>query len=259
MEISTSAKISNVTCLGLIDIQNPGKPIISNNTLKGGVRIHGGGIISNNTILDEGVTIWENATVTNNLVVGCSTGIEAITYYWDENNPTAWPNSTSLIEGNLIFGNTIGIGVRPHQGASPGRPIIRNNTIANNTVGIYVTVQTLGEPNPTILNNNIYNNSDYNLKSNVPTVINATLNWWGTTDTEAINQTIYDFKNDFTLGPVLFTPFLNETNPFAPEIPPDIIPDLPSNLLTVLMIISLSATTIILRKKLLNNNEKLKC
>ena len=52
MAISTSSKISNVTCLGLIDIQNPGKPIIANNTLKGGIRIHGGGIISNNTSLD---------------------------------------------------------------------------------------------------------------------------------------------------------------------------------------------------------------
>jgi hypothetical protein len=45
--------------------------------------------------------------------------------------------------------------------------------------------------------------------------INATYNWWGTTDTNAISQTIHDNKNDFNLGKVNFDPILLQNNPNA--------------------------------------------
>jgi hypothetical protein len=68
---------------------------------------------------------------------------------------------------------------------------------------------------PTILNNNIYANTNYNIYLAVSNNVNATNNWWGTTDTQSINQTIYDSKNDFNLGTVNFIPFLTEPNPAA--------------------------------------------
>ena len=68
---------------------------------------------------------------------------------------------------------------------------------------------------PQITNNNIEDNLQYSLRLG-STNISATNNWWGATHTQAINQTIYDFKNDFNLGIVNFVPFLNEPNPQAP-------------------------------------------
>ncbi len=47
--------------------------------------------------------------------------------------------------------------------------------------------------------------------------INATYNYWGTTDQQAINQTIYDFKNDYNLGSVAFVPFLDLPNSQSPS------------------------------------------
>ena len=151
------------------------------------------------------------------------------------------------IENNVIFGGEKGIDITLDSATQK----IQNNTISNNSVAITLT----SCPSATINFNNIqnYNQSSIYL-TNTAVDINATYNWWGTTDTQTINQTIRDFKNDFNLGTVTFTPFLNETNPNAPEIPPeDIIPDLPTNLLTILIIVSLTATTLIIRKKLLKD------
>jgi hypothetical protein len=94
-----------------------------------------------------------------------------------------------------------------------GSAIILNNTITNSGAGI-----TLYSPFPTTTIN--YNNIQANNKSIVlgqttPSNINATYNWWGTTDPAAINQSIYDNKNDFNLGTVNFVPFLPELNPQA--------------------------------------------
>jgi hypothetical protein len=56
--------------------------------------------------------------------------------------------------------------------------------------------------------NNFYGNQE-NIRLATSQNLNATYNWWGTTDVQAINQSIYDFKNDFSLGVVTFIPFLN--------------------------------------------------
>ena len=87
-------------------------------------------------------------------------------------------------------------------------PIIQNNTITRNSAGLSIVSMV----SPQITNNNIEDNLQYSLRLG-STNISATNNWWGTTDTQAINQTIYDFKNDFNLGIVNFVPFLNEPNP----------------------------------------------
>jgi hypothetical protein len=217
--LNNSPKMYNDTTSSVINVQaTKGMPIISNNTIKGGISVSAGGmpIISNNTFLGSGISLFlANATVSGNTISGSSAGITAYTDF----SGYGWFNCTSLIEGNLIIGNGNGIVISEQQGSTMGSPIVQNNTITKNDVGIYLTWIGIAGPSPTILNNNIYNNSNYNIKSSLSNDINATYNWWGTTDTQAINQTIYDFKNDFNLGTVTFVPFLTEPNPEAPTIP----------------------------------------
>jgi len=227
LTLNNSPKIHNDTVYSAINIQRTtGVPIISNNTIKGGISVAGNGmpIISNNTFLDQGISLFAaNATVSGNTISGCSTGIIAYTQFWDDSHQDAWANSTSLIEGNLIVNNTIGVQVSEQQGSKLGSPIVRNNTVTKNAIGIYLTWIGLSGPNPTILNNNIYNNSNYNIKSTLSNDINATYNWWGTTNASLTGQKIYDFNYDFNLGTINFAPFLNESNPAAPKVPTFII------------------------------------
>ncbi|MCJ7761852.1 right-handed parallel beta-helix repeat-containing protein, partial [Candidatus Bathyarchaeota archaeon] len=219
LTLNNSPKISNDNIYSAINIQNTiGIPIISNNTIHDGISVSSGGmpIIANNTFLGSGISLFlANATVTGNTISGSPAGITVYTDY----SGYGWFNCTSLIDGNLIIGNTNGIIIREQQGSTLDSPIVRNNTITNNTIGISLTWIGISGPRPSILNNNIYNNSNYNIQSSLSNDINATFNWWGTTNTQAINQTIYDFKNDFNLGRVTFVPFLTEPNSAAPAIP----------------------------------------
>ena len=76
--------------------------------------------------------------------------------------------------------------------------------------------------------------------------IDATNNWWGTTDPQAINLSIRDYKYDFGLGTVSFVPFLTEPNPEATSHP---IPEFPSIILLPLFLTATLVVTII-RKRL---------
>jgi hypothetical protein len=198
-------------------------PTISNNIILGGISIqniwgYGGSPntacpqISNNNItavsnnVGNGVaTFYSTGLISNNIISGFQQGL----YLYSD--------CGTLIEGNLIIDNTKGIVTNIHQG--PTTPIIENNTVTNNVDGFYLIRYFSTATNPVIVNNNIYGNINYNINLGIPDTINATNNWWGTTDAQAINQTIYDFKNDFNLGTVNFVPFLNAPNPAAPTIP----------------------------------------
>ncbi len=52
--------------------------------------------------------------------------------------------------------------------------------------------------------------------------VDATNNWWGTTNASLIKQTIY--HDDNYSGSVFFTPFLTAPNPYAPAIPTSQLP-----------------------------------
>lgn len=70
--------------------------------------------------------------------------------------------------------------------------------------------------------NNIYGNGIYSIKNHRPfgQGLNATMNWWGTTNTTEIGAFIYDYYDDYNLSRVLFEPFL--TSP-VPEFPSPLI------------------------------------
>jgi hypothetical protein len=112
----------------------------------------------------------------------------------------------SSIEGNLITNNYYGVW---------GGSLIQNNTITDNEYGILGGIGTLTY-------NNIHSNSEYSVHLGSTDLgffqtsnLNATYNWWGTTDTFTIAESIYDYKEDFNLGKVNFEPFLTEPNPQA--------------------------------------------
>jgi parallel beta-helix repeat protein len=205
-----------------------GSPIISNNTITGGYqddnyywgRLSGyvisidigvnSALISNNTVVAnspeyDGIYFGEInvASVSGNVVSGCRAAINS-------------GSSEATIENNLLINNYIGLKIR-----SSSNLLIRHNNVTNNAIGIDLK----DCPSPTIIHNNIYNNSQNNIylssSPNWSTDVDASYNWWGTTDTQAINQTIYDFKNDFSLANVTFIPFLtapfSDSSPLPPE------------------------------------------
>lgn len=169
---------------------------ITNNLLYAnnyGIQTRGSGTIESNTIIDNTCGIDGYVTVSNNIIANNTIGI----------------NGGSDIKRNIVANNQVGI-------STSGR--IENNTIINNALGI-----RMSDPR-TLTFNNIYSNG-LNLNYTSTSNLDAANNWWGTTNAQAINQSINDFKNDFNLGRVNFVPFLTASNPEAtPESKPFTIP-----------------------------------
>jgi hypothetical protein len=91
-----------------------------------------------------------------------------------------------------------------------------------------------------IIGNNIHDNGIYNIKNHLPfgQDLNATMNWWGTTNTTEIGAFIYDYYEDYNLSRVLFEPIL--TSP---------IPEFPSPIILSLFMIASLLTAALLRRK----------
>jgi parallel beta-helix repeat protein len=230
LSYSGTVKINNCVLEDGAGIQAYSSSIISNNYITGGILVRNSSVVSDNTILN-GIDAGDSYTIsgsniTNTNGVGLNNGIWVMnigggTGTISDNiisgGSTAGINlvGSATIERNLITNNQLGISIRSKDDNST----IQNNTITNNQIGIL---------NPTpmqkIICNNIESNSNYNMQVGTQSSVNATYNWWGTTDTQAINQTIYDNKNDFNLGTVTFVPFLTEPNP---EAPPTSSPEIP--------------------------------
>lgn len=163
--------------------------------------------ISNNTIVNGGrnVTVsgivCSNAHVHDNVVCGFVLAGITVEATWGTN---------ATMERNLVMYNSVGINV-----SRRASPLIQYNTVANNSVGIEVN-QTCS---PIIHYNNIQDNSQNSVYLSVGSNdVDATYNWWGTMDVAAINQSIFDFEDDFNLGTVAFMPFLIEPHPDAPSV-----------------------------------------
>ncbi len=113
----------------------------------------------------------------------------------------------ATVERNFIANKTVGIVI------VNGTALIINNTIINNGIGIL-----LHSPSATtaINYNNIqFNNQNIVLDAGTINNIDAINNWWGTNIIIEIEQTFYDYKNDFNLGNVTYIPFLFTDNPEA--------------------------------------------
>lgn len=183
---------TNVIGGNMEDSSNPeGAPVISNNMVTGG-GINGIGI-SFLTATITGLNTYSGNTITvsGNTITDCS-------------NAGIATEGIGLIENNLITNNQDGIDIE-------GPNTVINNTIENNYIGVQ---QVINFDFPTVLYNNIQNNAyNFFLHQSVTGSLNATYNYWGTTDQSAISNSIYD-----NTGTVNFVPFLTAPNQQAPNV-----------------------------------------
>ncbi len=272
VSVGESSTVTSNTITG--EVTTSGSSVVSNNTIFGSVSAGGSSVISNNSITNTGYTGFGLScsglsSAFNNTISGWETGVAVSSQFFGE---SGYP----VIENNWIIDNNCGIsvGVYIRNWVGTNIPIIRYNVISYNDVGVRfsVTLQESYGSRPltqicnntisynavglnltgsvnycTISYNNIQNNSNYNLYLATSTNLNATYNWWGTTNTTAISQSIYDYYDDFNFGTVTFIPLLDTPNPDAPVF---VIPDLPPGLSLILILTTLVAGAMLVRKKL---------
>jgi hypothetical protein len=221
--------------------------IISSSTGGYGVLISGGYAHVLGNIIKNSIRVAGDALIEKNLIY--NGGIQIGHIFVSAFNDIDYGYGDSIIRNNLITNNSVGIG----SSREGGTAIIEQNLISNNSVGISVASQvtilnntitdsstaiSLRTSSATITYNNIVNYTQNSVHlSSVSTAVTATYNWWGTTDTQSINLTIYDFKYDINLGTVSFVPLLTTQNPQAPStsfslpvppMTPTTIPEFPS-------------------------------
>jgi parallel beta-helix repeat protein len=122
--------------------------------------------------------------ISDNVISGCVMGID---------------NGAGLIERNFFTNNNDAINLQYEVPCT-----VQNNTIIHNSRGIATPSST-----STIIYNNIVNSSETgSLWMTNPADVNATYNYWGSTEAQTIEEGIY--TNNF--GTVTFAPFLTEAN-----------------------------------------------
>ncbi len=240
-------------------------PRVFNNTVEGTIIAAtpiGTPEIFNNTVSKGGIESDGYGYIYNNYVSGSQWGIrlEAVRVF-SGNLPCY-----ATVENNVVTGNSEGISMHLSSvhGGETRVPSILNNSISGNQIGISLSGYGY-DANPIIRFNNLQDNSNYSFYLGETNNVNASLNWWGTTDELAIGGSIYDYKNDFKLGRVTFTPILTSPNPQAPgtvfipgptptpyptttpstETPTPPVPELSSNAVLILLAIMVSAALII--------------
>jgi parallel beta-helix repeat protein len=203
-----------------------GTATITNNTITGnngvGIWVHVGiATITNNTIAENncgGISSSGTVIITNNTI----TGNTAASSEWG-GGIFIYTGGTATITNNTITGNTSPQGAATFLRA--GNIIdFSSNTVVDNkpsgttkdTSAIYMSVV----PNQ-FKKNAIYNNKTaFDIYYDIPkgTDMDATENYWGTTDEMKIGARIYDFVADASKGIVNFVPFLasSPSGPLAP-------------------------------------------
>lgn len=189
--------INNIfDCRSIVITAVSGSATISNNFIKSsiagsyafGIYVANNSVITNNNITGcfKGIYVLGNSSITGNLITANNYGIDA--------------SNTALIQSNTIAKNTVGIS---------GGGYIVNNTIGSNTYGLIMTINA-----SSITKNNFYNNTiNLAFTTNLGN-LNATNNWWGTTDSKVINGTIQTLSSN----KVTYVPYLTSQNPDAPTI-----------------------------------------
>ena len=199
--------------------------LISNNNVKGDIQGSVSSVLNN--AVNGAISLTSSAwTVDGNtaLAISVSSGRGSITDNTVINGTIGRGitvcAATATIENNYVSGNGANITQPLYNGGSAsglwgisvtnGTATISNNTITNNSVGIDI----YGSSSITINYNNIQNNGySVILEPGMSSDVNATYNWWGTTDAQAIGQSIHDSKNDFNPGTVTTSPALTDCEP----------------------------------------------
>ncbi len=199
-----------------------GAPIISNNYLSGSIYVNGGSPkISNNTITYSGDQIFpqlsgislkgtNTALIYDNTIIGGFTKEDILI-----------TSGSPVIERNIIENSKVGITLY-----GPASPVLENNTFAQNLIALNIYNTKAGSSSPIIAYNNFESNTQYNIYLGEQEVLGSTAdnvyapyNWWGTIDLFTINQTMYDYKNNYNVGTVTFMPILTSPNTQATPNP----------------------------------------
>ncbi|MDM8526400.1 right-handed parallel beta-helix repeat-containing protein [Desulfococcaceae bacterium HSG8] len=190
-------------------------PLIKNNTVRyssgDAVRALGGfqKIISN-LIHDNGRGIYltsDGGLIGNNYITGNIQGI----YVASSGKNVEIKNNTIVSDSPQLGGSCIGIDLDLNENIS--EILIHKNHIKNSLGNAIAIAERAPDANYelTLTENNIENTGNlavylYNWQSEKPVPIDMPDNWWGTTDTDEIDQMIYDSKNDFYLPEVRYEP-----------------------------------------------------
>lgn len=193
---------------------------VSSNTVEGTISSgspQGIPEIFDNTVSEGGIVCTGYGSIHNNYVHGCEVGIGL----YSTRVFGGYLACYATVENNIVVDNYRGIRIELSSLNGPGTqtPTVQYNTIARNSIGISLYESNYGTT-PTIRYNNLENNFDYNFYLSASNSPDVSYNWWGTTDETAINQSIYDFKNDFNLGTVDFQPILTSPSSNAPAATP---------------------------------------
>ena len=238
--IASSIKVTN-TNGAYFNIQDS-SPTISNNN-KCGIEVYGGSAIISNNNIDSSITVeYGSPIITNNTITKGQIVLKGGNSFVN-NNVILFPTFFSIEQGApTIEGNFITATLETGPNANP---TIEKNTFAGTHDGI-----TTGKGNVqmTLKYNNFQNVTKYSIYWAASNSLDASNNWWGTTDQSAIRNSIYDHNKDFTLGQVTFTPFLTAPNlqaqssntPIPTSNPTPVTPEFPS--IALLFILILAAT-----------------
>jgi parallel beta-helix repeat protein len=201
-----------------VGTQNNNSPTIRHNIIRGGMFNRTGGI-SISTLISGSSSSSEIAF---NEIYNNSFGITMT-----GNNPI-----TCYVHDNIIYNNNInpdvmaaGSGINTF-GTAVVAPIISRNRIYGNWWGVTIQVGISGQPaakpnlgnieNPdttddglNIIYGNVQGSNVYDLYNNTPDPIYAQNNDWGVYDSASIEDHIFHFADDTTLGLVKFMPFSN--------------------------------------------------
>jgi parallel beta-helix repeat protein len=112
---------------------------------------------------------------------------------------------------NVVTNNNWG-GIVFQVGSNVIPGILEKNTITYNEDGIRID----GAESPADYSwqyNNIHDNIGLNVENKEVSDWYMLNNWWGTTDTDKINQSIFDYYDDFNYGKIIYIPFL--TGPYG--------------------------------------------
>ena len=105
------------------------------------------------------------------------------------------------------------------------RPTIRLNVFYENKKGIYFNEHPIYNDTDPRINNNLFYNNDYNIyfdREDPRIEITLQNNWWGTNDTELIEDKIYYERDDPRITAALYQPFLTDPPFFEPKISYDL-------------------------------------
>jgi len=148
---------------------------------------------------------YDSPTVTNNIIQNNDFGLEIF-----------YPTTAITVSHNRLINNSYGMSVTSNNSIS----INYNTIIGSKYHGIKISSASTQDWR--INHNNIV--SDYNYQAKVYDIylegvggydIDASNNWWGTTDIDLINSHIYDYQDDLARASINYQPIVTSEIPDA--------------------------------------------